>query len=432
MASLLHKSFAFNFLLILSFFFVFAYSLEFNSNGEYTILQFTDFHLCEDDASDAITLSLMKQMLATVKPDLVVVSGDAVAGYRGWRFELFTHHGFFKNCWKKFTAPFAEFNVPYAYTLGNHDADGDLNREQIAILDQTNPLSVRKNSTGMENSLTFTFPIYSSKIEGQPAANIWMFDTGSLGCAGIEDSWGCIEQPQLEWYDKESLNFKKSYGENINHIAFIHIPIPEYVNVYDNGEFYGVKFDGIGCPHVNTGFFDHVKSNGDITAMFAGHDHNNDYGGFYEDVELVYGRKSGQGSYGNVLGSRVIKFKEELDSEGKLNVTRSHYVIYANGTIRGTTKMEKREGVKEGHCPKAGDNWFLLLRATRIFDHVLMVLEIILVMILVLLVCRTARKHSKIGKFSKFEDEVAGGAQTQPATTVDSVTTAPKASSLGI
>jgi len=414
MTQTLHHSISFPTLLFLSLLFVLTSSLQFNSSGEFTILQLTDFHYCEDDISDAQTLALQRKLLAEIKPDLVVVSGDAVGGYRGWRFELFTNHGFFKKCWKLFTGPFAEFNVPYAYTLGNHDADADLNREEISRLDMTNPLSMRNNATGIPDSLTFTFPIYSSKKEGQPAANIWMFDTGSLGCAGQDDSWGCIEEPQLDWYDKESLNMKKQHGENINHIAFIHIPIPEYVNVYDDSNFYGVKHDGIGCPHVNTGFFDRVKTNGDINAMFCGHDHNNDYGGFHEDVELVYGRKSGVGSYGNVLGARVINFKEELDKDGNLNVTKSHYVVYENGTIRGTDNMKKREGRMEGHCPTAGDHWFLLLRATRFFDYVLMVIEIILVLVIVLIVWKKVKNYKKEHSFDKLEDEHV----THPVTTL--------------
>lgn len=31
--------------------------------------------------------------------------------------------------------------------------------------------------------------------------------------------------------------------------------------------------------------------------MSVGHDHDNDYGGFYYNVELIYGRKTGFGSY---------------------------------------------------------------------------------------------------------------------------------------
>ena len=35
-----------------------------------------------------------------------------------------------------------------------------------------------------------------------------------------------------------------------------------------------------------------------MKAIFCGHDHNSDYSGFYKDIELIYGRKTGFGSYG--------------------------------------------------------------------------------------------------------------------------------------
>jgi len=51
-----------------------------------------------------------------------------------------------------------------------------------------------------------------------------------------------------------------------------------------------------------------------MRAVFVGHDHNNDYGGYLDNVELVYGRKTGFGYYGPVgnveRGARVIELKE--------------------------------------------------------------------------------------------------------------------------
>lgn len=55
------------------------------------------------------------------------------------------------------------------------------------------------------------------------------------------------------------------------------------------------------CSCYNTGYVDALMNN-NVQANFAGHDHNNDYGGTYrknnKKIELVYGRKSGYGSYG--------------------------------------------------------------------------------------------------------------------------------------
>ena len=44
----------------------------------------------------------------------------------------------------------------------------------------------------------------------------------------------------------------------------------------------------------------------------AGHDHNNDYYGAYQGINLAYGRKSGFGCYGNMKhGARVFEVTKE-------------------------------------------------------------------------------------------------------------------------
>ena len=53
-------------------------------------------------------------------------------------------------------------------------------------------------------------------------------------------------------------------GENAHQLAFLHIPIPEYLDMYNDEKFYGEKEDIMGCPYVNTGFFDLVKEKGGI------------------------------------------------------------------------------------------------------------------------------------------------------------------------
>jgi len=334
------------FFLIASFCFFISSALRFNEQGEFTVLQFTDFHYCEEDLLDVNTQKLTRQMLKWVQPDFVMVSGDGVSGY-GKGHE---NPGFYKTCWEKFTAPIVEAKVMYGFTVGNHDSEADLTSEEIIRLDSTSPFSIRNQSEGIEGKGTFHIPIYSSRNSSEVSATIWVFDSGREGCEGVENTWGCITEDQIEWYDKESQKVRAQYGVNMQHIAFFHIPIPEYMLVYNNEKIYGVSDDGVGCPLVNTKFFEHIIKNGDITATFVGHDHNSDFGGWHQGVELVYGRKSGYGGYGTLRGARVIKFKEYFNAQGKLSVTRSHYVIYENGTIGRTEPVHYREGPKQNSC----------------------------------------------------------------------------------
>ena len=61
-----------------------------------------------------------------------------------------------------------------------------------------------------------------------------------------------------------------------------------------------------------------------MKAIFCGHDHNSDYSGFYKDIELIYGRKTGFGSYGPKYvqrGATVIKLKEFINEKGETDFT---------------------------------------------------------------------------------------------------------------
>ena len=260
---------------------------QFNSNGNFTILQLTDTHLC-GDGDDDITLGVIKNITEASQPDLIILTGDIFSGGCNRPSEWQVQE------WKKLTQVFADLNVNYAITLGNHDRDGEMTAQEIMALDMTHPLSV-SNTSNFSNPATYTIPIFSHLKEGEVSANLWILDSGAYSCRGDGNSYGCIEDEEVAWYNQESAKFKQQYGTRAHHLAFFHIPIPEYMNLYNNGEVYGHKGEPVCCPLHNTGFFEAVKKNGDITVMFCGHDHVNNYGGWYEGIELVYGRKTGKG-----------------------------------------------------------------------------------------------------------------------------------------
>jgi len=321
-------------------------ALQFNSTTkEFVIVQFTDMHCGNDDGHDAQTHDLQRRIIDSIKPDLIVITGDAVAA------ENAKDIGWFERTWQGFTSPMVEAGVPYIYTLGNHDNEGDLTKEQMVQLDETNPMSLRGTSEGIPNTTNYMVPIYSSRNESELAAHIWSLDSGTVSCGNRTDGYGCIEREVVEWYDEESQNIRETHGRNVHHLAFYHIPIPEYIEVYNDQDFYGEYNEYVWCPVVNTGFFEAVKRNGDISAMFVGHDHVNDYGGFYEGVELVYGRKTGFHAYGDKRGAKVIVLKENYDDQGRLNVTRSHYIYEENGAITHTEPLRRRSGPIQEACP---------------------------------------------------------------------------------
>lgn len=333
---------------------------KFNEEGKFTILQLTDLHFChrmknetrqQTNAVDIQTQKLQRILIQIAKPDLIVLSGDAITGRRGAK----TSGKEFEHCWKKVTKVIKQFKIPYAYILGNHDAEGFWDRKDIMKFDRKQELSIRKTHLGIPDTCNFFVPIFSSRNEQKLAANLWMFDSGSQSCSGFNyHTWGCIEQDVIDWYNFQSQNIKDEYGTDVHHLAFMHIPLPEFTELANHGEFSGVREEQIGCPNINTGFFNHIKRNGDISGIFVGHDHKNNMAGWYEGVELVYGQKSGYGAYGFERGARAITLKEIYDGQSELRVSRSHYIIFENETIAIPTFPRRDDRGLIAACPIYG------------------------------------------------------------------------------
>lgn len=82
------------------------------------------------------------------------------------------------------------------------------------------------------------------------------------------------------------------------------------MNLYNDYSYFGQRGEDICCWSVNTGLFAALKEQRTVEWVSAGHDHNNDYYGKYQGINLAYGRKTGFGSYGpaNITnGARVFE-----------------------------------------------------------------------------------------------------------------------------
>jgi hypothetical protein len=116
---------------------------------------------------------------------------------------------------------------------------------------------------------------------------------------------------QIEWYRKW-VSKKAAEDDLVPAIAFIHIPLPEMITMWNYHSTLGSQgdWDGVCCSSLNTGLFAAFKEFGEVRAIVSGHDHANDFIGEYQGVLLGYGRKSGYGGYfktGWSHGSRIAR-----------------------------------------------------------------------------------------------------------------------------
>jgi len=319
--------------------------LRFKQDGTFKIAQFTDLHYGESVLQDIGNTVVQNVVLATENPDLVVLTGDAVSGYAWDGHQI----DWFPKQWPNVIAPMLNFNTTWAFAFGNHDDQADYNRTQIVQLDQLNDISLTQHGpTNIHGATNYYLFVYSSNVTNEvPVAVLYIFDSSDVNCENVT-GWGCVYPDQIKWYISTSQAIKQKFGRIIPALAFFHIPVPEFMYMWNNDTTYGNLSDtGVCCFSVNTGLFAAFKQMGDVISVHCGHDHDNDFYGVYDGILLAYGRKTGYGGYGPpagwLRGARILQLSE---SPFKL----THWIRQEdNSTVLATAQPV--------HPPVAHSNW---------------------------------------------------------------------------
>ncbi|EFN59663.1 hypothetical protein CHLNCDRAFT_133158 [Chlorella variabilis] len=283
-----------------------AGKLRFRTDGTFKILQLTDLHYGES--------AVQKTVLAAERPDLVVFSGDMVSGWVCRPSDPRAPDcgpGWFERRWRQLIAPVHAAGLPYAVTLGNHDGEAELTRRQILDLDiRTGGVwsLTRQGPPEASDASNYYLDVYPAMPpahapitchgagcaaagagDGGAAARVWLLDSGDRTCPPLMFGWGCVAEDTLGWFQ----------------------------DVWWDAPTRGRKLEDVACSVRDTGLLGVAKHAG-ISAVYSGHDHDNDYLGVKEGVRLAYGRKSGWGGYGPpqgwLRGARVIELRMGQDT----------------------------------------------------------------------------------------------------------------------
>lgn len=299
--------------------------LSFNNDGKLRILQIAD-------VQEAIWVSSVEKLLLfeavrQTKPDLIVLTGDNIAGY---------------SAEKKWGATFAIrqvmdilslFHTPIAAVFGNHDDEGT----ELTKLDQMDvyesyPTFIGCRGVVAEKTVdktvinvgTYNLPVYADKCSDEVAFNIWCFDSGNYNPDNRYGGYGYVFPEQLEWYVEKSNELKKANGGvPVPSIAFQHIippQIAEALQQVPEGTPGAVDFAGkwytlpegtdltknhlseAPCPpnlDFEPGYaeVETMLAQGDVNAIFCGHDHVNGFSVPYKGIDLVTSPGCTYGSY---------------------------------------------------------------------------------------------------------------------------------------
>ena len=300
---------------------VYAQKLSFNEEGTFKIVQFTDVHYKHGNPKSDTAILLINRVLDAEKPNMVVFTGDIVTGIP------------VKEGWDAITKLVIDRNIPFAVTLGNHDHEQGVTREEIAHFVTTYPLNLNTPAVpGVSGVMNDQIPIYSHKDRLNPAALVYCFDSGAYSSIDGVKGYGWITTDQINWYKTQSLRMTvQNNFKPLPALAYFHIPLPEYRIAFNDekNKRVGVRLENECPPELNSGMFLAMREMRDVMGIFVGHDHVNDYLVSYHDIALTYGCFSGwKTTYTPQMnGARVVVL-----TEGKRQFDTWLHML--DGTIR--------------------------------------------------------------------------------------------------
>lgn len=276
------------------------------SEDDFVILALTDLHFEDDPELRDKTIDMMVRHIADVNPDLVVFTGDIIL----------SNHQQIDGV--RFAKLFEDMGVYWTFVFGNHEARAEKEYHKYFLM---------KNMSQYEHCLAKFGPSelfgYGNHIinimnrDGSIKQSLFMFDSGrnisdkyrfENGLDSDLRGYDYLKNNQKNWYRNHIEEQRRVYGD-FKSLMFMHIPLCEYENVNRLDKFgeyvptgkakilYGSQYESIGCSPVNSGMFSLIKELGSTQAVFAGHDHVNDFCAEYEGIKLVYVQTGGYETY---------------------------------------------------------------------------------------------------------------------------------------
>lgn len=305
--------------------------LRFNEDKKFRVLMVSDFHLgvnkrLKEDYNYKVIRGL-EALLESTKPDFVMIGGDQVLDY-GTPEKV-------KAKFQEIIEPILSRKIPWGAVFGNHDRECGIDiREEMKIY-QSLPLCLAQagpeDVSGVGN---YVIPVYSSEKD-EIKYNLWALDSQHMTRDYIEnfgldkDTQIVLPHPmndgsgdgtplfdQVMWYYNESRQAEKDNGGKIPGVMFMHIPIPEFLQISRNPEqcnAIGSKRESCCATELNSGLFLAALQRGDIKGFFFGHDHLVDLQGEYCGITLACDGALGynMSAHDDLRGGRVIDLYED-------------------------------------------------------------------------------------------------------------------------
>ena len=267
-------------------------TLQFDKDGKFRILQISDTQ--DDMFPSPGMIKMIETAVEKYEPDLVIFTGDNT-GAVDLKMDA-------KYAIKAIIDPIAEAGIPFTFVFGNHDAENVSKETHYAAYRDFDNCLAYDADPEIYGMGTHNLTIKSS--DGTKVAyNLWMFDSNMYDDV---EGYDYIHEDQLDWYVNTSNALKEANGgEPVPSMAFQHI-VPYEIKDYvietpeadpngftsvnqDTGEKHHYALDPnyaeagsilreYPCPsRIHGEQMSKFVQQGDVNAVFVGHDHVNDY-----------------------------------------------------------------------------------------------------------------------------------------------------------
>lgn len=181
---------------------------------------FSDLHFGGEPDDDAATLRLMREVLASETPHLVVLNGDLVTG-KGTRGNVSAQVD-------ELVQPMLEVGVPWASTYGTSDSLSF--RESVFAAESRHALCHTSRADEALPGLTnYVLPIGLPSPGARPKALLWFFDSG----AGEGDG---VPPQTASWFLNNHAILARKNGRILPSLAFVRSPPTAYLPQTDGGD----------------------------------------------------------------------------------------------------------------------------------------------------------------------------------------------------
>jgi hypothetical protein len=203
-----------------------------------------------------------------------------------------------------------KLRVPWTICFGNHDTESYSLADKNEIADFYASAELKyciftHNPENAEISGKGNQIINIRNADNTLNTSLIIFDSNAY-IKGNMFKYDIVHDDQVEWYRDAitsiSLTEKGEGGGIVPSLAFLHIPLNEYQTAWDlhlkgspEAEYlFGVSEEDILAPTIEEGLpegklFEEMVSLGSTKAVFAGHNHKNNFAVNYKGIQLTYG-----------------------------------------------------------------------------------------------------------------------------------------------